>query len=300
MYNLDIYNKKIELNNIFYSVDMIRLKTYISYQQFKELEFMVNALEKSKIKKMWVSDRPMCFKYNYVIEIDEQKIFYFAFLHNNEKIKFNDINTLYNFTIEFNPNKLKDNSLLIYILNLYNNWLIKSIDFAIDIPINILDLLIDINKKRKVQSISYGGDNITYYLGKGDGRVKVYNKKIESDLKIVGNLTRIEISREYEDFPVSNIKNFKFDIDFLPLIFLNQYLVSFTDGALKDKTLNAILFAVQNGFPIKDLSRVYKEKLKTLLDGSSKLKFDKKSIEQSLQQMIYFYFIRKESKQIFI
>lgn len=206
MYKKDLYNKKTEYDNMTYSVDKIRLKTNITYVQFKELEFMINSVYKENIKLFYVSDRIMKFHYNYHIEF-ENFSFYFGFMHNNEGVNYNKEDLQYNFTIEFNPNKAKDNRLILYILGKYPNWYLRAFDLAIDIPVNILDLIFDQGNRRKVETHSYGGDNITYRIGTGDGKIKIYNKKRESDLNIVGNLTRVEISTEYDDFPISNIKN---------------------------------------------------------------------------------------------
>ena len=60
----------------------------------------------------------------------------------------------------------------------------------------------------------------------------------------------------------------------------------------------ALLYAVQSGYPIKELTRTYREKVKNLLEGGSKIRFDSKSATQVLQQTIYYYFIRRESKQV--
>ena len=95
------------------------------------------------------------------------------------------------------------------------------------------------------------------HMEKNDGRFKIYNKKIESNLNITGDLTRIEISREVDDFPIGDLKLFSYG-NMFPSLYLSNYLYSFND--YKDTTLLAILYAVQNGFPLKDLSRRYKEK----------------------------------------
>lgn len=188
--NLDIYYKSIEFNNMIYSIDKIRLKTYINFHQFKNLETYINIYFKKNIKNFWLSDKKGAFHYNYNIEIEEGKSFIFQFIHNNESINYDNADKVYNFTIEFNPNKLRDNFLLIHILNSFYNWLLRGFDLAIDIPINILDLIIDKNGKRKFFMQSYGCDNVTYYVGtkEKDGSVKIYNKKIESNLPIVRSL----------------------------------------------------------------------------------------------------------------
>lgn len=285
--NLDIYFKNIEYNNMIYSIDKIRLKTYINFQQFNDLENYINIYFKENIKNFWLSDKKGAFHYNYNIEIEEGKSFIFQFMHNNESISYNDIEKVYNFTIEFNPNKLRDNFLLIHILNSFCNWLLRGFDLAIDIPINILDLVIDKNRKRKFFMQSYGGDNVTYYLGtkEKDGSVKIYNKKVESDLPIVGHLTRIEISRKYDDYDIKGIKNYEFGEQFLPILYLNQYLATFSDVIGKDKTLLGLLYAVQHGYSINNLSRVYKEKIKNMLEGSSRIQFSNKIARSSFKAM---------------
>lgn len=297
--NLDLYCKKIENNNMIYSIDKLRLKTYITFEQFSKLEFLLKTVYKDLVKRFWISERPMCYKYNYNIEIEEGKSFFLDFMHNSERIKFDDMNKKFSLVLEFNPNKLKNDKLIKYILCSYPNWLLKSLDLAVDIPINILDLLVDIGGKRKLLTISLGGDNKTYTYGKNDGRVKIYNKKNESKLNIVGNLTRIEVSREFEDFPIMKVKEFNFGKDYFPSVYLNQYVFSFLEEKTKDKTLMALLYAVQNGYPLKELSRVYREKIKNLLQGGSLIKFDVKSANQVFFDVIYYYFLDKKSKQIF-
>ena len=302
MYNLDIYNTKVENNNMIYSVDKIRLKTYINYQQFKDLESYIRTYFNDNIKKFWLSDKKNSFHYNYNIEVGENKSFIFQFMHNMETINYDYIRKEYNFTIEFNPNKLKDNFLIIHILTSFSNWLLRSFDLAIDVPINILDIIIDKKTKRSFKMFSSGGDNVTYYVGskEKDGSIKIYNKKIESNLNIVGYLTRFEITRKYEDLPLLTMSSYDFGNHFFPQVYLNQYVFSFSDITTKDKTLMALLYAVQSGYPLNNLSRRYKEKIEELLEGGSAITFDKDSANKALLQCIFYYFVRKDSKQIFM
>lgn len=295
--NINIYNKFVEDNNMVYSIDNMRLKTYITYPRFKELEVFVNSVYKENISRFWISDKPQCFHYNYAMEFSSCS-FYFAYMHNGEGVNFNRDDIEYNFTIDFNPNKVRDNPLVSIILDRFCNWYLKSLDFAVDIPVSVLDLLIDILRRRKIQTVSYGGDNLTYYFGKGDGRVKIYNKKIESNLKIVGNLTRVEVTKEFSDFPICYLKRFKLEDNIFPCLYLNKYVFSFSDYTVRDKTLMAILYAVQSGYPIKDLTRSYKVKLKDLLEAGSKIKFNKSSAEEAFKKTIFYYFVRRTSRQI--
>ena len=141
----DLYAVYLIDNNITYSIDMLRLKTYITYKIFTDIDFLLKTAYKDKIKKFWVSDRIMCFRYNFVVEIEEGSSFYFGFMHNTEKVKFDKTEVRYNFTIEFNPNKLKQNSLLMHLLDISGNWYLKSYDMAFDVNINILDLITDMS-----------------------------------------------------------------------------------------------------------------------------------------------------------
>lgn len=92
-----------------------------------------------------------------------------------------------------------------------------------------------------------GFDNRTYYLGKkkSECSIKIYNKKRESDLKIVGELTRIEYHINLDDYPVRRILYYNSNF-VLHDFYTNDYMYTFKD--YEDKTLLAILFAVQNRF----------------------------------------------------
>lgn len=285
----DLYNINYVENNIIYSLDMFRLKTYINYSVYSDLDFYIRTFYSDKIKKFWISDRVMQFKYNYSLEIGEGKSFYVGFHHNNEKK--DEHYGLYNLTIEFNPNKIKDNSILLHILNLSGDWYIKSYDIAIDVRININDLIWDMYGRNIEKIENRGFDNKTICIGKGDGRLKIYNKKIESDLEILGNLTRIEISRELEDFEIRKVKILNYDNKF-PNIYTNDYIYSLSD--YENKTLLALLYAVQNGFPIRNLTKTYRKKIKEMLEGGYKIRFNNKIVTDLLRQTIFFYFMKNE------
>lgn len=289
---MDLYNICVEDNNITYSIDKLRLKTYITYSTFSELEFRFKTCWKDYVKQFYTSNRIKNFFYNYNIEIEEGKSFYFAFLHNTEKRVDNEREE-YNFTIEFNPNKLKDNKVVMYLLGLSGNWYIKSYDLAMDLKINILDLIVDNSiKRRKDMKIDrHGFDDLTITFGKNDGRVKVYNKKIESNLNMMGDLTRVEVSRCLEDYPIKEIGMYKYG-DVFPEVYTNNYLFSFSD--YKDKTTLAVLFAVQNGFPITYLTKSYKAKIKKMLTGGYKIRFNEKMARSALSRTIFYYFLKND------
>ena len=145
-----LYNIAIEKNNIIYSIDMLRLKCYINYNVYNELDFYIRTYYNYKIKRFWISDRPQCYKYNYNIEVVEGKSFWFGFCHNSEEKLPERLEPQYMFTIEFNPNKFKDDKLLMYILNLSGKWYILKYDLAIDLHVNILDIIFDKSRKEKI------------------------------------------------------------------------------------------------------------------------------------------------------
>lgn len=294
----DLYNTQLTKDNITYSIDMLRLKTYISFETYSKIEFFIQMYFKDKIKKFWISDKPMCFHYNYNIEIEEGKSFYFGFHHNNEKLKNSDHkdnnnDDLYNFTIEFNPNKLKDYKLIMYLLGISGEWYIKSYDMAFDLHISILDLLWDISCRSTEKVFSNGYDNKTIYIGSGSGRVKIYNKKRESNIEILGDLTRIEISKEIEDFDIRKLSVLYYDGDF-PTVYTNNYIYSLSDYDKKNSTLLAVLYAVQNGYPMRNLTRDYRNNIKKLLEGGYKIKFDKTIATQILRKTILYYFLNND------
>lgn len=287
----DIYNKKIVHNNMTYSIDMIRLKSYITYEKYNNIDFHLRSYFQDKVKRFWISDRPQCFKYNWNVEVGEGQSFWFGFFHNSEQKIAERLEPAYNFTIEFNPNKLKNNNLLMYLLGQSGKWYIIRYDLAIDLRVGILDLIIDKSGKRKMQVFLNGFDDKTYTIGaSGNGHIKIYNKKKESDLKIAGDLTRVEITRDLEDFPISDMVLFDYLFKF-PDIYINNYIYSLSDLTAKDKTIYALLYAVQNGYPINDLSRDYRKKIKDMLQGGYKIKFDSTAANQALKQTIFYYFI---------
>jgi len=282
-----MYNKFIKNGNMTYSIDKIRLKTYITYSTFSKVEFIFNTVGKKYLKKCYTTGRVSNYKYNYNIELDKGRSFFFGFFHNTEKPSFKNVSKKYSFYIEFNPNKIKDNKILTYLLSISNEWYIRSYDLAVDIDTNILNLIVDKSGKRLIHMISGGGDNLTYMSGKGDGRFKIYNKKRESNLQMMGELTRVEISRSIEDYPILDIESYKYN-EVFPEIYLNDYVMTMDDYA--DKTTLAVLYAVQNGYPMSSLTRRYRENIEKMFEGGYKIEFSSSIANDILKETIYFYF----------
>lgn len=290
----DLYFVKFEQDNITYSLDKIRLKTYVEPSVYNDLDFYLRCYYSKNVTKFWISDRIMQFHYNWKIDVEEGRSLYIGFRHNNETK--DDYHGKFNLTIEFNPNKIQLHPLVLHVLDLSGDWYIKSYDVAFDLKVNILDLIYDMTGRQIEKIDNRGYDDKTIYLGKEDGRIKIYNKKIESDLGIVGELTRVEISRQVEDFRICDIKLFQYD-NIFPHIYLKNYIYSLSD--YKDKTLLALLYAVQNGFPLRDLTKTYRKKIKDLFEGGYKIKFSRKLVTDLVRQTVFKYFVRSKAIQIF-
>ena len=84
------------------------------------------------------------------------------------------------------------------------------------------------------------------------------------------------------------------NIEKLYRIILQKYCYSFSD--YKDKTMLAILYVVQNGFPINDLSRAYKTKLKNMLECGHKIKFNHILATQAVKRVVWRYFNMRHRK----
>lgn len=278
-----MYFKKVQENNLTYSIDMLRLRCDMPIKDFRKLEMILRL--KENVEKYWEAFSITDFRYNYTLKDDCVNTFWIGYIHNSENIT-DDDRKKYNFTIEFNPNKLKDAHIIKYILSYARKWSLKQFDVAIDVPISILDIC-GLNKKRfkDIRIFNNGYDNKTFYIGRTNNRVKIYNKKIESNLDISGELTRVEITSK-QDYLYSALDYFNVDLS-IPDLFTNDYMYTFKD--YEDKTLLAILYAVQNGFNINDLTRTYKDKITNLLEGGHKIEIDIKCIRKVLNEVLRFY-----------
>lgn len=217
------------VDNIVYSVDKLRLKTECTMFEFSKIEFRFKTAWNHVLDYAYTSTKPSSFHYNYNIKLEEGKSFWFGFLHNSESKNAIDDNKKYNFTLEFNPNKLKNNKFISFILHTLSGWVVRSFDFAFDIAVNILDIIIDRRRKRGIYIHDNGGDDKTFVVGKGSTKTKIYNKKRESNLD-VKNLTRIEVSQvETGDISVYLLDKFEFNSDMLPGLYLTEYAYSLED-----------------------------------------------------------------------
>lgn len=279
----------ISKDDLIYSVDMLRLTCQMTVDFF---ELKISSREPVYKEKLtsWTSTKIDTFYYNYNYN-DGDCSFWFGFIANREKTGKNkslmNPHTTFNFTVEFNPNKVKDCSLLLHILSLSSSWELKQSDFAIDIKTNISNICgLDKGKKECLMTYDCGGSDKTYYIGKRDNRVKIYNKTLESSLDY--DLTRIEITKYFDNLPLKNLFAYSYN-GYVPELFISEFQLSL-DDIKSDKTLFALVYAVTNGFPLHDLSRDYKKKVKNFLQNKKSIRIDLKCLSDVLRKYIYYYF----------
>lgn len=187
--------------------------------------------------------------------------------------------------IEYNPNKCVIYGLLQQILEkFFDNYdvIVSSLDVAMDFEININRLIIDKYRKQVYKLFDNGGDDKTHYLGKGDGRVKIYNKARE--LGIEGDLTRYEISKKVGLSLKEVIKpDYEFKCEIPPLSSMNS------DVKIEDSTLYCQYWAVVNGFPIEQLSRRYKDNVRKILETECQITFEKEKVSSAIREYFQGY-----------
>ena len=91
-----------------------------------------------------------------------------------------------------------------------------------------------------------------------------------------------------QNYKFSALGYFKPDLN-IPDLYTNNYYYTFKE--YEDKTLLAILYAVQAGFNINDLTRVYKDKVTKLLKGGNHIDIDVNCIYEILNLTLKYYLV---------
>lgn len=263
---------ELDSKNNSYCIDKLRLNCKITNEFFlNRIENHISVLGSNV--SSWFSTKVDGFKNNYTISDASGNSFWMGFISVAETLRaeegsLHNPKRRFNLCVDFNPNKVGHIKFLKYLLSLrvdnYSKkpieWELRICDLAFDIKTNILNIG-GINKynKRELKTFDKGGDNKTYYIGSEKNRVKIYNKTIESELD--EDLTRIEMTVYFKNTSCNEIFKLRtLDIKAFPKLYLKTYQLN-TDDMEIDSTLNAILYAVNHGFPIHDLSRRYKDKV---------------------------------------
>lgn len=265
-----------------YSVDMVRFKTRVMKDDLSSLSYKLSTDPKVEY---WQSNNFKSYHHNFRIQETEDFSYYLGIEHNtkNNVIK-KDV------VVEYNPNKFirSNDSILYYILYNYfrEKFNVVSLDIAIDIEVPIDEIYFDKNYKRNYKYFKSDAGE-THYIGQGDNRVKVYDKKkeqISKGKKVDKDVwTRIEYSIRLDE----TIENILKEGYYKEISIVDFYRKS-KEYDYTDKTLKAILYAVNNGYDIKELSRVYREKVKKII-CNDKIDIKEKDINNSIKEFFKDY-----------
>jgi len=206
----------------------------------------------------WESRKISVCRYNYSIECEDEKSFYIGFSPNWLKHDSYAVRG----RVEFNPNKMLDD--LIF-LNTYMELKSKvpkcflkviKFDLAIDLPVS-RDKVQLVKDKRTYEEYCNSSSDRTQYLGtrNSHGRVKVYNKSLESKLNI--DLTRVELTIDYNKRSIDEVKKM------LPSLYvLDSFQIPLNINGTDKLLLIAILSDIAL---IKELPHTKRAKIKAYL-----------------------------------
>lgn len=260
------------------SVDMLRVKSRIPLNVWDRIH---QRLILDPDIDWWVDSKIDSYGYNYVYRKGEVGSYYFAYQHNSEKRS----NFKFSLVIEFNPNKCEIKGLLRQLIDLLGeNFEVVSCDIAWDFfGVDIRYISVDKGKKKVFKTFDYGGDDLTYYIGEGDGRVKIYNKARKE--KVEGKWVRYEVTW-YVKEKLSNIEHWYPREDAPKLYYYLQ------QELCMDPTLDAIMYAVERGYPLNRLSRRYKEKALKCLKARSEVNIDFREGRRKLLDLLNYITLR--------
>lgn len=258
-------SKKVLTENV-YSVDMVRLRIRVRSDYIKDF---FDRFSRNSDVDYWETTRFTQYRHNWTFKtiepvFNKEVSFWVGYQFNAEQKSLKHW-----LVIEYNPNKNDItggylNTILQYFFNPVETEIV-SVDIACDMPVNIKSIYCDKGGKQIKKVFDYGGDNKTVYLGQGNGRIKIYNKAREMGLKGV-ELTRYEISLNLNNMP---LKHYEADItpciDLVPIYCLDSYQF---DMSLNG-TDKALVYAILNGYPIEELTRDKRVKIKEILSNSA-------------------------------
>ena len=267
------YFNAIKVNDLIYSVDMIRFKFEISEFYQKELYDIIKQIGSYDY---FNSHKAFAYRELFKIRTSNAEFSYSLGLGFNG-LKRSDRNLCF---IEFNPNKLYNCIELVRVLRFLNNRNINldlaTYDIAIDIPYSKKYVSL-IKDKRIYKKFCYDceGKNTTEYLGVNAdaGRAKLYNKTIESNLNY--DLTRLELTTSCTDYVTVEKQ--------LPnlLVCGDLDLLVQTKLSKSDYVLLQLLWQCDDpSYYFKQLGRDKQEKLKPFISSNFSLNFSEKIFDQ--------------------
>lgn len=257
---LQYYNEIRTDDNLILSIDNIVLDLYLSRPEARDrfmalmnllpIEYAVNVVH-------WESYRPGSFRDQFSIHMQDKNSFWVGATLNGRSPEWG------RFRLDFNPNKVAMHEVFQLIMRflLMNtriiNRRIKRFDLALDIPVSRCDCFLIKDSRAYIERRH--GQEWTQYLGAKSstaGRVKLYNKQVES--KLAFPLTRLEITLDPED-PYDRVQWPK-------LYVLDDLQLCFSELKATE-TERFILSALLQGYgSLNDLGRKTRVKIETLLN----------------------------------
>lgn len=244
------------------------------------------------------------FRYGFVAFIG-----YYQMKDKNKK----DWSTVYTVRLEFNPNKQlidydynKDSDFSVsficgaaivldvckYLNNISSSCQIKRVDYAIDLPLNLYDVIVPCSQK----SHSFFKNTNYYGVSGSHGRLKIYDKQKESNLDNI--LTRVEYTFKYHQ----------------AIKFEDVYLLNYMEGEkVEEKKITSntrvlcrlCMTLKSNGIPyfdlIKDLnSRKRKEVIESVESSGFRLNVDSKNIDYLVDDLSNFLGLNLDENDILL
>lgn len=274
------YFNCLQVDNLKYSIDMIRFKFELTRYYQDELYLILKQIQ---TYDYFASNKSFHYRELYKIKTSDL-IYSFSLGIGFNGMKSQDKKLCF---IEFNPNKLFDSYELIRILTFLNNrveLVLANYDIAIDIPYNkkFVSLVKD---KRIYKKFCYDcdGRNTTEYLGQTaeSGRIKLYNKTIESELDY--ELTRLELTTSCTDYLVVQKQ--------LPKLLVcgDLDMLASTKLSKSDFVLLQLLWLCDDpSFYFKQLGRDKQEKLKPYVSSNFTLNFTEDVFNKLFSNIYYF------------
>ncbi|MFW6025812.1 MAG: replication initiation factor domain-containing protein [Candidatus Woesearchaeota archaeon] len=293
-----------------YSVDKISLRRYVNKDWIKIMQSIMHNPD----VEYYMSADFKGYKHNWNIKTNDNGNFYVgALLNIADKNTENNIHV----KLEFNPNKCKNNELLLYVIsNIFKNndveikqtgkkdYYVKKagqieiqrVDIAIDMPdVHINNLVFDLADKKSYKIFKYPGyGNKTIYLGsRKRDQITIYNKAQEQNLTeefgFDYDWTRYEISLKdslkndkdtmYNYFTINNIKDWNLKKELPRIYYVKQNEKIYKDMTRTDRCL--MKGFLKNAFTLDELGRRKKKKLRAVLE-KQRITLNKEKIKKTI------------------
>lgn len=275
-----------ELN--MYSVDMLRIVLEVRTDDVDTLLKYFNNPMRFDVKEYPLSFKDFTYRNMFTIEYEKGSTMTIGLVWNGINAQDDKVKGF----IEVNPNKcfIKPQCLVdvYYILDKCVGYKVSRWDLAIDIPTDRMSVVLG-KDQRKYELVCKNKEDRTEYLGCRNevGRVKVYNKTLESELDYT--LTRCELTMpDYEDL------NFYMKLDaILPEVWIAGTDTGMDLSGLSDTQALLVELIRQQENPTLWLKRLeYRQRKKIepyVFDGYKRLKVDITCIEYIITELKDFF-----------